>query len=437
MRALASAVLWVMGAAAPVPAQVADTTREDMPRLLSAVPLVYPDSLARAGVRGLVLVRALIDTSGHAAAAGVGTGATSDPRLNSLALSYVRGLVFQAGRRNGVPVSAAIVVPVEFPPPPPEARIFAVWETDSVPELVDNPIVPYPRAAERNRLEGTVEVMAVVSASGRVEASLLRVMQSTDSVFEPAALDLVRGMVYRPARRNGLAVRCLLIVPVRFRPSDASPGIAGVTRRSRPGPPTPVVPFDEAPVLVAPPKIHYPDTLQALGIQGRVVVRAMVDSAGRVDSSTATIVMTTDSGFDQAALSAALAARFRPARTAGRPVAALVDLPIDFTLFPLDTAGAIHVDVVEEKPALLHHPPPTYPSGMMHRGVPGRVLIQAILDTTGHVEPGSVRVLESTHPAFSREARNVVLNSVFRPGRVKGRAVRVLIAIPIDFKIAR
>ncbi|OLD43196.1 MAG: hypothetical protein AUI55_03095 [Gemmatimonadetes bacterium 13_1_40CM_2_70_7] len=64
-------------------------------------------------------------------------------------------------------------------------------------------------------------------------------------------------------------------------------------------------------------------------------------------------------------------------------------------------------------------------------------MIQAILDTTGHVEPGSVRVLESTHPAFSREARNVVLNSVFRPGRVKGRAVRVLIAIPIDFKIAR
>ena len=30
-----------------------------------------------------------------------------------------------------------------------------------------------------------------------------------------------------------------------------------------------------------------------------------------------------------------------------------------------------------------------------------------------------------------------VLKSLFRPGRVYGRAVRVLVAIPIDFKIGR
>ncbi len=437
MRGPALAALTAMCAAGPLSAQVPDTTRVELPRLLTVPPFVYPDSLVRAGVRGLVLVRALIDTSGRAALVGLGIGPTSDQRLTTLALSYVRAMVFQPGRRNDVPVSAVILVPVEFPPPPPEARVYGAWEIESAPELVDNPIVAYPPAAARNRLEGTVQVVAVVSAKGRVEPALLQVMQSTDSVFDQAALALVRGMVYRPARRDGRPVRCVLIVPVRFRPSDAGAGLARGPGGPPPAPPTPVVPFDDVPVLVAPPQVNYPDTLRVLGIQGRVVVRAVVDSTGRVDSGTATIAMTTDSGFDQAALTAALAARFYPARIAGRPVAALVDLPIDFTLSPLDTAGAIKVAAVEEKPALLHHPPVVYPSGMQSRGITGRVLIQAIIDTTGRVEPGSVRVLESTHPAFSREARTVVLNSVYRPGRVGGRAVRVVVAIPIDFKITR
>ena len=276
--------------------------------------------------------------------------------------------------------------------------------------------------------------MAVISAAGRVEAALLHITESTDSVFDRAALALVRGMVYRPALRDGRAVRCVLIVPVSFRPSDES---SVPPRGSRQRPPTPRLPFDEVPVLVAPPHVTYPDTLRALGIQGRVVVRAVVDTAGRIDPGTAVIFMTTDSAFDQAALAAALGAVFRPARARGGPVPALVDVPIDFTLNPLDTAGAVSITAVQEKPELLRHPPVSYPPGMFQRGVVGRVLVQAIIDTSGHVEPGSVRVIESPHPVLSRSARNAVLNSVYRPGRVNGKAVRVLVRIPIDFKIAR
>src|SRR6266581_4436878 len=62
-------------------------------------------------------------------------------------------------------------------------------------------------------------------------------------------------------------------------------------------------------------------------------------------------------------------------------------------------------------------------------------VVQAIIDTTGRVEPNSVRVVESANPGFDQPAKNVVLRSLFRPGRVYGRAVRVLVAIPIDFKI--
>lgn len=426
--------LTAMCAVGPLSAQVPDTTREELPRLLAAAPFAYPESLTNAGVRGLVLVRALIDSSGHAMAIGSTVPATSDHRLDSIAVSYIRGLTFKPGRRNGAPTPAAVLIAVEFPPPPLEGRVYSSWEVDSAPDLVDNPIVPYPRAAERNRLEGTVEVMAVVGVSGHVEPVLLHVLRSTNSVFDQPALDLVRGMVYRPARRDGRAVRNVLIVPVHFRPSDFSRVPIGA---SRPTAPTPRLPSDEAPVLVAPPQVTYPDTLRALGIQGRVVVRAVVDTAGRIDPGTAVIFMTTDSAFNQAALAAALGAVFRSARASGRPVPALVDVPIDFTLNPLDTAGAVSITAVQEKPEVLRHPPVVYPLGMLQRGAGGRVLVQAIIDTSGHVEPGSVQVLESPHPAFSRAARNVVLNSVYRPGRVNGKAVRVLVRIPIDFNIAR
>src|SRR5438046_2162825 len=97
----------------------------------------------------------------------------------------------------------------------------------------------------------------------------------------------------------------------------------------------------------------------------------------------------------------------------------------------------LSIDVVQEKPEPLSHPAVVYPPLLQHAGIEGRVVVQAIIDTTGRVEPNSVRVAESTNPGFDQPAKVVVLKSLYRPGRVYGRAVRVLVAIPIDFKIQR
>ena len=69
--------------------------------------------------------------------------------------------------------------------------------------------------------------------------------------------------------------------------------------------------------------------------------------------------------------------------------------------------------------------------------VQGRVLVQAIIDTTGGAEPSSVMIIQSPNPGFDQPAKNYVLRALFRPGRVHGRAVRVLLNLPIDFKIRR
>jgi protein TonB len=91
--------------------------------------------------------------------------------------------------------------------------------------------------------------------------------------------------------------------------------------------------------------------------------------------------------------------------------------------------------IVEEKPAVLSGPTLQFPELLRQAGISGRVLVQAIVDTLGRAEPNSVKVLQSPNPGFDQSARNYVLKALFRPARVHGRAVRVLIQIPIDFRI--
>ncbi|HEV8264216.1 MAG TPA: energy transducer TonB [Gemmatimonadales bacterium] len=91
--------------------------------------------------------------------------------------------------------------------------------------------------------------------------------------------------------------------------------------------------------------------------------------------------------------------------------------------------------VVEERPEVLSGPPPQYPDLLRQAGIQGRVIVQAIIDTTGRAEPPSVKVIQSPNPGFDQNAKTYVLKALFRPARVHGRAVRVLVNLPIDFKI--
>jgi periplasmic protein TonB len=91
---------------------------------------------------------------------------------------------------------------------------------------------------------------------------------------------------------------------------------------------------------------------------------------------------------------------------------------------------------VEEPPVLLVSRPPAYPESLRRAGIGGRVVIEAVIDSAGQVEPGSVRVIASPERGFAAAAQDYVLRALFRPARVHGRAVRVLVRVPIDFTLA-
>lgn len=91
--------------------------------------------------------------------------------------------------------------------------------------------------------------------------------------------------------------------------------------------------------------------------------------------------------------------------------------------------------LVEEKPSLLSGPPSAYPEMLRRAGIQGQVILEAIVDTTGRVEPKSIKILKSPHPGFDEPTRQWILKALFRPARVHGQAVRVFINLPFDYSV--
>jgi protein TonB len=97
--------------------------------------------------------------------------------------------------------------------------------------------------------------------------------------------------------------------------------------------------------------------------------------------------------------------------------------------------GVYMESIVEQRPDRLAGPNPVFPELLKQAGIQGRVRVQFVVDTTGRAEPNSIRIVQSPNPGFNDVVKNSVLHTLFRPGRVRGHAVRVLIELPFDFKI--
>jgi len=196
----------------------------------------------------------------------------------------------------------------------------------------------------------------------------------------------------------------------------------------------------------APPRV--PDSLRA--VEGRVVLEWVVDVNGRAAPGTLRILSSSHPGFDAAAREWVLAARWRPGLVDGRAV------PVQFPPFPMEfpamsrfpptepiasptpaelPLGVYAEDSVTERPRLLRSPVLRYPDSLRAAGIGGRVVVEAIIDSTGHLDSASVRILSSTHPGFEAPAREAVLEATYAAGRLNGRAVPVMVRFPIVFSV--
>jgi protein TonB len=80
-------------------------------------------------------------------------------------------------------------------------------------------------------------------------------------------------------------------------------------------------------------------------------------------------------------------------------------------------------------------PRPDYPRTLRDAGITGRVRAQFVVDTTGHAEAGSLKILSSPNELFSNSVRNVLPKMRFFPAETGGRKVRQLVEQEFMFKI--
>ena len=102
---------------------------------------------------------------------------------------------------------------------------------------------------------------------------------------------------------------------------------------------------------------------------------------------------------------------------------------------PLSNQPYFEFQVEEAASASGGNPAPSYPESERSSGATGRVVVQFVVGANGRVEPGSIKVLESSSPAFAAAVREVLPRHRFSPAKIGGKAVRQIVQQPFVFRL--
>lgn len=80
---------------------------------------------------------------------------------------------------------------------------------------------------------------------------------------------------------------------------------------------------------------------------------------------------------------------------------------------------------------------PAYPRDLMARGIEGYAAMRFVVDSAGHVDLTSVRVIDYTHPEFVSAVRSAMPGMRFTPARLGDKPVRQLAEQLFRFEIEK
>ena len=112
---------------------------------------------------------------------------------------------------------------------------------------------------------------------------------------------------------------------------------------------------------------------------------------------------------------------------------------------PGGTAGAtttereFYFEYQLEKPVMqaANSATPIYPDILRQAGVEGQALVSFVVDTTGRVDPGSFKVVHTTHELFVKAVRDALPRMRFLPAELGERKVRQLVQQAFSFSIVK
>jgi TonB family protein len=79
--------------------------------------------------------------------------------------------------------------------------------------------------------------------------------------------------------------------------------------------------------------------------------------------------------------------------------------------------------------------PPAYPDMLRAAGIQGKVIAQFIVDTSGAVRRGSVKIKQSDNMLFTKAVTSMLDSAKFKPAVACGRRVAQLVEQPFEFSL--
>jgi protein TonB len=183
----------------------------------------------------------------------------------------------------------------------------------------------------------------------------------------------------------------------------------------------------------------YPDAARAAGVQGLVILEAIIDRDGNVRDVS---VLRSVPQLDQAAIDAVRQWQFTPTLLNTVPVEVIMTVTVNFSLAgPGAPAAAASVNEPirvgvrgTTEPKKITHVNPVYPPDAQAAKVSGVVIIEVLIDAQGNVS--EARVLRSV-PLLDQAAVDAVKQWKFTPTIVGGTAVPIVMTVTVRFTLAQ
>ena len=183
--------------------------------------------------------------------------------------------------------------------------------------------------------------------------------------------------------------------------------------------------------------VRYPKKEMDAGIEGQVIVQALIGVDGHVKSAKV-LRGVPNTGLDKAAEEAIKKVKFTPAKQRDKDVEVWITLPITFKLdepesldvkfIPYDQPP-VPIDGMESIANYV-----VYPEKAKEAGLEGTVLVQAKIGIDGNVE--ETKVLKGVpNSGFDKAAKNAIKQVKFHPAKQRDKDVAVWITIPVQFKL--
>jgi len=200
------------------------------------------------------------------------------------------------------------------------------------------------------------------------------------------------------------------------------------------------VPVEKMPSIINQVKPVYPVEALKNKIEGRVWLKVKVDING--NPSRVVVVRSTNSVFEDAAVTAAKGYKFYPAENKGKTVAVWVVIPFKFDLTSDKKSGndekECYFTNADEMPSLVGGMSAfmkklTYPKIAKKNKIEGQVLIIVFVDELGDVV--ATHIGKSIGYGCDEAAEKAARSCKFIPAKHAGKNVKAMIVLPVQFKL--